>query len=170
MWSCLHLSLALARKVWSLFCTFVWHLLDRSADGGWISLGFIIILMNYWSIGGIFNFILLKIWILHNKVVTSKKKLTWSPPISHFIHFLGYHLQDQSLYQKKKLTGVPLEKASSDIVRQPPPKKKGNSIRNIQILTSPNTKTSGTVVETLPPSNLKRDWSNKWHFCILIKK
>ena len=105
-----------------------------------------------------------------HKVVLSKKNLTWSPPASHFIHFLGYHLQDQSLYQKKKLTGVPLEKASSDIVRQPPPKKKGNSIRNIQILTSPNTKTSGTVVETLPPSNLKRDWSNKWHFCILIKK
>ena len=83
-----------------------------------------------------------------HKVVLSKKNLTWSPPASHFIHFLGYHLQDQSLYQKKKLTGVPLEKASSDIVRQPPPKKKGNSIRNIQILTSPNTKTSGTVVET----------------------
>ena len=108
-----------------------------------------------------------------HKVVLSKKNLTWSPPASHFIHFLGYHLQDQSLYQKKKLTGVPLEKASSDIVRQPPPKKKeikGNSIRNIQILTSPPTKKSGTVVETLPPSNLKRDWSNKWHFCILIKK
>merc|ERR1712243_447973 len=86
-----------------VFFTLVWHLLDRSADGGWISLGFIIILMNYWSIGGIFNFILLKIWILHNKVVTSKKKLTWSPPISHFIHFLGYHLQDQPLFQEKKI-------------------------------------------------------------------
>ena len=40
-----------------------------------------------------------------------QKKLTWSPPISHFIHFLGYHLQDQPLFQEKKLTGVPLDKA-----------------------------------------------------------
>ena len=32
-----------------------------------------------------------------------KKKLTWSPPISHFIHFLGYHLQDQPLFQEKKI-------------------------------------------------------------------
>ena len=59
------------------------------------------------------------------KLFYPKKNLTWSPPASHFIHFLGYHLQDQSLYQKKKLTGVPLEKASSDIVRNsgrnPPP-------------------------------------------------
>ena len=32
-----------------------------------------------------------------------KKKLTWSPPISHFIHFLGYHLQDQPHFQEKKI-------------------------------------------------------------------
>ena len=40
------------------------------------------------------------------KLFYPKKNLTWSPPASHFIHFLGYHLQDQSLFQKKKLTAV----------------------------------------------------------------
>ena len=40
-----------------------------------------------------------------------KKKLTWGPPISHFSYFLVNQLQDQPLFQKKKLTGVPLYKA-----------------------------------------------------------
>ena len=102
VWSCLHLSLALARKVWSLFCTFVWHLLDRSADGGWISLGFIIILMNYWSIGGIFNFILLKIWILHNKVVTSKKKIDMESPYISFYSFFRLSFAGSAPFSRKK--------------------------------------------------------------------
>ena len=70
-----------------------------------------------------------------------------SPCIS-FYSFFRLSFAGSVPLSKKKMTGVPLDKASSDIVRQPPPKKKGNSIRNIQILTSPNTKTSGTVVET----------------------
>ena len=65
-------------------------------------------------------------WILYSLVVTSKKKLTWGPPVSHFYYFLGYHLQDQSLFQEKKLTEVPLDKAFFFLLegQHPPPKKK----------------------------------------------
>ena len=39
-----------------------------------------------------------------------KKKLTWGPPVSYFFYFLGYHLQDQPLFQKKKIDrGPPTE-------------------------------------------------------------
>ena len=105
-----------------------------------------------------------------HKVVLSKKKFNMESPCISFYSFFRLSFAGSVPLSKKKLTGVPLEKASSDIVRQPPPQKKGKSIKNIRILTSPPTKKSGTVVETLPPSNLKRDWSKKWHFCILIKK
>ena len=40
-----------------------------------------------------------------------KKKIDIGPPCISFLIFLGYHLQDQSFLKKKKLTGVPLDKA-----------------------------------------------------------
>merc|ERR1712243_543519 len=85
-----------------VFFTLVWHLLDRSADGGWISLGFIIILMNYWSIGGIFNFILLKVWILHNKVVTSPKKIDMESPYISFYSFFRLSFRGSAPFSRKK--------------------------------------------------------------------
>ena len=41
-----------------------------------------------------------------------KKNWHGAPLYLIFDILLGYHLQDQSLFQKKKLTGVPLDKAS----------------------------------------------------------
>ena len=41
-----------------------------------------------------------------------QKKFDMGSPCISFLIFLGYHLQDQSLFQKKKLTGVPIDMAS----------------------------------------------------------
>ena len=55
----------------------------------------------------------------------SKKKLTWGPPVSHFSYFLVYHLQDQPLFQKKKIDrGSPIGGFLKDILSPPPPQKK----------------------------------------------
>ena len=63
-------------------------------------------------------------WILYSLVVTSKKKLTWGPPVSHFYYFLGNHLQDQSLFQEKKIDrGTPIEGFQEYFKATPPQKK-----------------------------------------------
>ena len=63
----------------------------------------------------------------NNFSVLSKKKLTWSPPVSHFIHFLVNQLQDQPLFQEKKIDrGTPIEGFQEYFKATfPPPKKKG---------------------------------------------
>ena len=54
-----------------------------------------------------------------------QKKIDMDSPYISFYSFFRLSFAGSVPLSKKKLTGVPLEKASSDIVRQPPPKKKG---------------------------------------------
>ena len=53
-----------------------------------------------------------------------KKKFNMESPCISFYSFFRLSFAGSVPLSKKKLTGVPLEKASSDIVRQPPPPKK----------------------------------------------
>ena len=62
-----------------------------------------------------------------------KKKLTWSPPISHFIHFLVNQLQDQPLFQEKKIDrGTPIEGFQEYFKATPPQKKREKVVKTPQ--------------------------------------
>ena len=74
--------------------------------------------------------------------------MTWSPPISHFIHFLVNQLQDQPLFQEKKIDrGTPIE-GFQEYFKATPPKKKREKVVKTPQFRPPPQKKGGKIVET----------------------
>ena len=71
----------------------------------------------------------------------SKKKIDMEPPYISFYSFLVNQLQDQPLFQEKKIDrGTPIEGFQEYFKATPPPKKKRKSSKNTPISTPPQKK------------------------------